>query len=780
MVAQPHYHDPLIGQVIRNYHFIKMLGAGGFGAVYLVRQLHPELKNQYFAAKFIDIKDQRSAEDVEREIAIMQRMTHPNIVKIRDTFVFDNAPVNESGHKPRFIMMDIVWGGALNSLLKKLDKRLLSYPLILSAIDQVALALDYVHQQGILHLDLKPANILLEPVSRIDPPRFILMDFGIAQFTRPDEQLSKWGGTPAYMSPEHFGLIMDAENKRVAAPDHRSDIYSLGIIFYQLVTGRLPFEGQIHELAQKHRYEPVPLPSSILPDVPPDIERVILRALEKMPGDRYQSVFEFRQALSEIYLSTITGVSERVGDRDVGKVVDEITTRPPAIDENELLAAPVSEVSSRAEYGFKLLILDPDGSEQEKHFSSTPVIIGRKEGADLILDYPWISSRHVQIDAATDTSLFITDLGSKNGTDLDGTRLMPNQPVEYRPDQWLTLGGCSLQLLEVRFGSQTEAMPPVAPLPSTAPKAPHGTSPSWLQSAPEDVGNYNLTQAAPSGLDLDQVVSQLQAQIKHPHIEVRAAPEVLPAQVGRAEFVAVYVTPENIAQAAVYTLRVSPGPGIDASWVVAARPKLIRPGETAVFEMTITIPPGVPRGDYPLSLGVSADHPDIPDAVQIVQVQVLRHVDYRVGLNPNQVNHRGLFGAKTVLTITNNGGDREVFAIDVEAPEVLRFKLDSDQVAVEAGESKKIPIRLKSRRSQVAHLPYKINVSLAGSDPKTVFGTYILLRRTPLILRLLRLLVTVIILAAIMAVVDRVLLDGRVMMELQRLLAQVLPGLQLS
>src|SRR5690606_27880779 len=122
----------------------------------------------------------------------------------------------------------------------------------------------------------------------------------------------------------------------------------------------------------------------------------------------------------------------------------------------------------------------------------------------------------------------------------------------------------------------------------------------------------------------------------------------------------------------------------------------------------------------------SADHPDIPDAVQIVQVQVLRHVDYRVGLNPNQVNHRGLFGAKTVLTITNNGGDREVFAIDVEAPEVLRFKLDSDQVAVEAGESKKIPIRLKSRRSQVAHLPYKINVSLAGSEPKTVFGTYII------------------------------------------------------
>ncbi len=777
MLGLSQQHDPLIGKVIRNYHFIKELGAGGFGAVYLARYLHPELRNQYVAAKFIDIRDQRSAEDVEREIAIMQRMTHPNIVKIRDTFLFDNAPTNDSGHRPRFIMMDIVWGGSLHSLLRKLDKRLLSYPLILSIIDQVALALDYVHQQGILHLDLKPANILMEPVSRIDPPRFILTDFGIAQFTRPDEQLSKWGGTPAYMSPEHFGLVMDAEQKRVAAPDHRSDIYSLGIILYQLVVGRLPFEGQIHELAQKHRYEAVPLPSRTLSDVPPDIERVILRALEKLPQDRYQSVFEFRQALGDVYLSTVTGVGERIGDRDVGQVVDEITTRPPTLDEAELFTPAPHKAPAAEPYGFKLLILDPDGSEHEKHFSHTPIIVGRAKNADLVLDYAWISSRHVQLDAATETSLRVTDLGSKNGTDLEGTKLLPNQPVDYKTEQWLTMGGCSMQLLEVNFGSAAGVIPPASsPTPASPPPV-YAASPSWLASASASPHSYNLTQAAPSDLDLDQVVSQLQAQIKHPRISVRAAPEVLPVRVSRAELVAVYVTPENISHPAIYSLRVSPGPGIDASWVVAAKPKLIHPGETAVFEMTLTVPQGARRGNYPLSLGLSADHPDIPEAVQIVQVQVLRHVDFRVALNPNQVNHRPLFGRRTTLTITNNGSDQETFAIDMEAPEVLRFSVESPQITVEAGESRKIPIQLKSGRSAVPHLSYKINVSTPGSEPKSVFGSYVVLHRPSLLARLLRSLLLAVFIAIVLVIVDRIFLAGGLILEVQRLWTQWLSGL---
>ncbi|MBI5877187.1 MAG: protein kinase [Chloroflexi bacterium] len=270
----------LIGQEIGTYQIVERVGEGGMAAVYRAHQ--PSL-NRDVAIKVLSGK--HADEDVfrqrfEREAKAVAQLTHPHIVPIHD-FGEDRV------HGVQYIVTDYIKGGSLHDALK----RGLPMANALAIIAQVADALDYAHAHGVVHRDIKPGNILLT-----EDGRALLTDFGIAKIAEATQYTETGAviGTPAYMSPEQI---------TGAAVDGRSDVYSLGIVCYELLAGQPPFRADT-PLAVLHQqvYDPPPPLRQLNPRVPGELERVVARALAKDRAQRYRTAGEFAAALRKVKL----------------------------------------------------------------------------------------------------------------------------------------------------------------------------------------------------------------------------------------------------------------------------------------------------------------------------------------------------------------------------------------------------------------------------------------------------------------------------------------------
>jgi tetratricopeptide (TPR) repeat protein/predicted Ser/Thr protein kinase len=244
------------------YEIVRELGLGGGGRVYLAKD--PEL-GRPVAVKILDRGIAADLERFRREMAILAALRHPNIVTIHDA--------GTEGGRP-YYAMEYAEGRSLAEAKPPL-------PEAVAILEAVARACHAAHEKGIVHRDLKPANILLAE-------RPLVADFGIAKMG--DAELTETGqtlGTPHYMSPEQ------AEGRDV---DPRSDVYSLGVILYELMTGKRPFTGSgAFDIARKVMRDEPPAPRSLDPRLPRDLEIVTLRAMAKNPADRYPTA----QALAE-------------------------------------------------------------------------------------------------------------------------------------------------------------------------------------------------------------------------------------------------------------------------------------------------------------------------------------------------------------------------------------------------------------------------------------------------------------------------------------------------
>lgn len=256
------------------YQIKKKLGQGGMGAVYLVYD--PVLKRDV-ALKTISVaQDANTFKRFMHEANTMARLNHPNIVKIYDIGSDNDIP---------YFTMDFINGSNLADLVQdgKMNVRR-----AVEVVQKVAHTIDYAHKQGILHRDLKPANIMMNQDG--EP---LVMDFGLAKDMEGGNKLSKTGmmlGTPAYMPPEQ------AWCKRKEL-DERSDVYSLGAVLYELLTGKPPFRGTSHAiLMQVVEKEPQP-PSKISAMVPKEVENICLKAMAKDKRYRYQSAYELARDL---------------------------------------------------------------------------------------------------------------------------------------------------------------------------------------------------------------------------------------------------------------------------------------------------------------------------------------------------------------------------------------------------------------------------------------------------------------------------------------------------
>lgn len=264
-----------VGQQLGNYQLIQFLGKGSFAEVYLGGHIH---LGTLAAVKVLQTRSM-DLDAFRTEARIAASLIHPNIVRVLEFGIEDEMP---------FLAMDFAPYGSLRQ--RHASGERVPLPAVISYVKQVADALQYAHDESLVHRDVKPGNMLVGRRQEV-----LLSDFGIATLARPSagQQSQKTSGTMLYMAPEQLR----------GRPCAASDQYSLGIVVYEWLCGIPPFAGPSSlEIALKHISEPPASLRAIVPSIPPSVEQVVMKAIAKDAGQRFESVQALAVALEQASL----------------------------------------------------------------------------------------------------------------------------------------------------------------------------------------------------------------------------------------------------------------------------------------------------------------------------------------------------------------------------------------------------------------------------------------------------------------------------------------------
>lgn len=297
-----------IGENVGPYRIISQLGQGGMATVY--KAYHASL-DRYVAIKVLHAafkEDPTFTARFAREARVLAKLEHTNIVPIYDFAEHNGDP---------YLVMKYVEGDTLKA---RMSQGALPMDEVLKVIDAVGSGLSYAHKQGILHRDIKPSNVIITHDNQ-----YFLSDFGLARIASAGESTLSQDtmlGTPNYISPEQAKGVRDL--------DARTDIYSFGVLIYEMVVGRVPFSGDTpFAIIHDHIYTPLPLPSKVNPNVSEEVERVLLKALAKDREDRFADasalVSAFNQAISQPASASLLMNAAAVGVAATAPVVSDAT-----------------------------------------------------------------------------------------------------------------------------------------------------------------------------------------------------------------------------------------------------------------------------------------------------------------------------------------------------------------------------------------------------------------------------------------------------------------------
>ncbi|HKS95180.1 MAG TPA: serine/threonine-protein kinase, partial [Terriglobia bacterium] len=282
--------------VAGRFRIVRLIGRGGMGEVYEAEDLELRERVALKTVRTRGAPDRRAVERFKREINLARKVTHPNVCRTFDLYHHRPDPESPDGEdgEVTFLSMELLPGETLAERIRRRGRMSISEALPI--VQQMAVALHAAERAGIVHRDFKSQNVILvEPEDSCGMVRAVVTDFGLARLAaRPSDtaqsSVGDFAGSPAYMAPEQI------EGGEVTAA---TDVYALGVVMYEMVTGVLPFAGDSPlETAVKRLKESPPAPRSLVSGLDPRRERVILRCLERDPARRFRSAADVSQALA--------------------------------------------------------------------------------------------------------------------------------------------------------------------------------------------------------------------------------------------------------------------------------------------------------------------------------------------------------------------------------------------------------------------------------------------------------------------------------------------------
>src|SRR5579859_1503844 len=362
----------MIGSKLGPYELIEEIGRGGMATVY--RAYQPNV-DRFVAVKVIHravAMDSTSLDRFTREAKLVAKLEHPHILPVYDY---------NGQSDPPYIVMRYLPTGTLKDILEQTQ---LPFPEVGYLISQVASALDYAHRQGVVHRDIKPSNIMVDA----DGNGF-LTDFGIARIVEGSQTQGLTGsgmtiGTPGYMAPEQgLGLPING----------RADIYSLGVMVFEMLTGRQPYRAETPmAIILKHINDPVPEITLYNPNLPPALNAVVMRAMAKAPDDRYGTATEMARALTAA-LSTTSDITPVQLQQAAEQTILDLERKRRERSQTELHEATVIDEPAVGAGGRQPPAGTPPGTpassstapSDSRQTAQRPAVVGAFAGAGLVL-----------------------------------------------------------------------------------------------------------------------------------------------------------------------------------------------------------------------------------------------------------------------------------------------------------------------------------------------------------------------------------------------------------
>ncbi len=651
--------EKLVGQTLNRYKLVKLLGQGGMGAVFkgfdvaLQRDVAVKIMHPHFATQ------QNFQERFLQEARTAAQIDHPGVVKVYD---FGQSQGS------LYIVMEFIPGDNLGQMLRILKKqqRWIVLDEALHIIRLTALALDHAHKRGVLHRDMKPDNIMLKPQpSESLPYTPVVTDLGLAKLASGGvaTQEGTSMGTPAYMAPEQaLGEKTDA----------RSDVYSLGVLLYELVCGKLPFPAStLSEAIRYHVKETPPPPHTVRPNIDPQLEAVILKAMEKDPNNRYPDAKSLADALQVVIEATPAAAEadykattvEESPKPELERAAVSLVTQYQASLESERGDSILEEFGSAGELTEnKIQVMQTGGAPQTFAVKLTGMTIGRTAGNDIPINDQQASRSHARIECR-DGNFYVLDLNSTNGTYLGNTRLLPGIAEIWTPDKALCVGSTWFRLVLADTTSKAAYGMPLAG--SMAGRSGTVVDPNLVQSSAGQgkVGVYlentELKVEPGSSTSATLVLLNQGSLVDHFNIIVQGVPD---------------------------------------TWMATKpRPIQLMPGDQQEVNLVFNIPrtADARAGRYTMNIRVASQ--STPD--QAVNISAVLSVGifstFSCDFYPRQIHTNQM----ARLTIHNKGNSREIFAVKLrDRGDELRFEPANANVQVPENGSTTTPFKAIARK----------------------------------------------------------------------------------